>query len=70
MFHTVPELVNLSTDGGPASLDVPGGPYALNADSDGGPESVHVATNPSASQSLTVTSGGGPLTVGLAGAGQ
>jgi hypothetical protein len=71
VFHTVPELVNLSTDGGPALLDVPAGPYALNADSDGGPESVHVGTDPSAARSITVTSGGGPLTVdGTAGTGQ
>jgi hypothetical protein len=70
VFHAVPRLVNLSTDGGPASLNVPGGPYALNADSDGGPESVRIAANPSASRSLTVTSGGGSLMIGTAGAGQ
>jgi hypothetical protein len=70
VFRTVPELVNLSTDGGPAALDVPGGPYALNADSDGGPESVRVAADPSAARSLTVTSGGGYLAIGPAGAGQ
>lgn len=70
VFHTVPELVNLSTDGGPAALDVPGGPYALNADSDGGPESVRISADPAASRSLTVTSGGGPLAIGPAGAGQ
>jgi hypothetical protein len=70
VFRTVPRQVNLSTDGGPASLDVPGGPYALNADSSGGPESVRIATDPSASRSLTVTSGGGPLEVGPAGDGQ
>lgn len=69
-FHMEPRLVNLSTDGGPASLYVPGGPYALNAGSDGGPESVRVAADPSASRSLTVTSGGGSLTVGTAGDGQ
>jgi hypothetical protein len=71
VFHIVPELVNLSTDGGPALLDVPGGPYALNADSDGGPELVRgVTADPSAARSITVTSGGGPLTVGPAGDGQ
>jgi hypothetical protein len=46
---------------------VPGGSYALDTDSDGGPQSVRVAADPSASRSLTVTSGGGPLTVGPAG---
>jgi hypothetical protein len=70
VFHAAPQLVDLSTDGGPASLDVPTGPYALNADSDGGPESVRIATDPSAARSLTVTSGGGPLVIGTAGAGQ
>jgi hypothetical protein len=49
---------------------VPGGPYALNADSDGGPESVGIATGPSASRSLTVTSSGGSLLVSGAPSGQ
>jgi hypothetical protein len=70
VFATAPKLVTLSTDGGPAALGVPGGPYALNADSDSGPESVRgVTADPSAARSITVTSGGGSLTVGPAGAG-
>jgi hypothetical protein len=69
-FAVAPELVTLSTDGGPATLGVPSGSYALNADSDGGPESVRISAEPSASRSLTVTSGGGPLAIGPAGAGQ
>jgi len=60
-FAAAPELVTLSTDGGPATLDVPSGSYALNTDSDGGPQSVRVSADPSASRSLTVTSGGGAL---------
>ena len=68
-FAVAPELVTLSTDGGPATLDVPSASYALDTDSDGGPQSVRVAADPSASRSLTVTSGGGALTVGPAGAG-
>ena len=60
-FAVAPELVTLSTDGGPATLDVPSGSYALNTDSDGGPQSVRVSADPSASRSLTVTSGGGAL---------
>jgi hypothetical protein len=63
VFATVPGMVTLSTDGGPASLDVPGGPYALNTDSDGGPEAVSISSDPSAPRSLTVTSGGGQLSI-------
>jgi hypothetical protein len=63
VFAAAPTLVTLSTDGGPAALGVPGGPYALNTDSDGGPQSVSVASDLSASRSLTVNSGGGSLTV-------
>jgi hypothetical protein len=62
-FAAAPELVTLSTDGGPATLDVPSGSYALSTDSDGGPQSVRVSADPSASRSLTVTSGGGALEV-------
>jgi hypothetical protein len=62
-FAAAPQSVTLSTDGGPAQLVVPGGPYALTTDSDDGPESVHIPTDPSAARTLTVTSGGGPLTV-------
>jgi hypothetical protein len=62
-FGTAPGSVVLSTDGGPGQLDVPGGPYALTSDSDGGPETVTVATSPSASRTLAVTSGGGLLQV-------
>jgi hypothetical protein len=69
-FAAAPELVTLSTDGGPATLAVPRGAYALNTDSDGGPQSVRVSSDPSAARSLTVTSGGGSLAVGPAGAGQ
>jgi hypothetical protein len=69
-FAVAPELVTLSTDGGPAMLDVPSGPYALDTDSDGGPQSVRVPADPSAARSLTVTSGGGALTVGSPAPGQ
>jgi hypothetical protein len=62
-FGTAPSSVVLSTDGGPAQLDVPRGPYALTSDSDGGPVAVTIATSPSASRVLAVTSGGGTLQV-------
>ena len=56
--------MTVSTDGGPAILRVPGGPYALTADSDGGPELIGIATDPAARASIKVTSGGGPILVG------
>lgn len=65
-FSAVPDTVMVSTDGGSAYLTVPGGPYALTADSDGGPELVRVATDPAASRSITVSTGGGPLQIGMA----
>lgn len=63
-FSAAPVSVTVSTDGGPARLVVPGGPYALNANSDGGgPQWVGIATDPAASRSITVFSGGGPLRI-------
>jgi hypothetical protein len=55
--------VRVGTEGGPAIVRVPGGPYALTADSDGGPEIIQIATDPAARRSLRITSGGGPLQV-------
>jgi hypothetical protein len=70
VFAAAPESVNLFTDGGPAVLEVPGGPYALTASNDGGgPESVRIATDPAAARTLEVSSGGGALTVAPAAAG-
>jgi hypothetical protein len=63
-FTAPPESVSLSTGGGQAQVSAPGGPYALTADSGGGPESIGIATNPDARRSITVSSAGGPLTVG------
>jgi len=62
-FTAVPDAVMISTDGGPGTLAVPGGPYALTADSDGGPQLVGIATNPAASRSITINTGGGPLQI-------
>jgi hypothetical protein len=53
----------VSTDGGSAYLTVPGGPYALTAYSDSGPELVRIATDPAASRSITVSTGGGQLQI-------
>ena len=62
-FAAAPENVSVSTEGGPAVLAVPGGPYNLTANSDGGPQSVRIATDPTALPSITVNSGGGSLQV-------
>ncbi len=47
----------------PATMAVPGGPYALTADSNGGDQSVGIPVSPAARHSITVTSGGGPLVI-------
>jgi hypothetical protein len=62
-FAAAPESVTIRSDGGMARLAVPGGPYALTADSAGGPESVGIATSATASRSITITTGGGPLLI-------
>jgi DUF4097 and DUF4098 domain-containing protein YvlB len=62
-FVTVPSMVVVSTDNGPAALMMPGGPYAVTANAGGGPSSVTVPTDPSARQTITVTTDGGSLTV-------
>ena len=65
VFSAAPHMVLVSTDGGAATLKVPGGPYALNADSGGGePESLGIATDPFSHSWITVSTGGGPLWVG------
>jgi hypothetical protein len=62
-FSAAPDSVTVSTAHGPATLAVPGGPYALNANSNGAPQIIDIATSSSASRSITVTTGGGPLRI-------
>jgi hypothetical protein len=62
-FTAVPDTVVVSTDSGPATLTVPGGPYLLTADTDGGPELVGIATDPAARPAITITTGGGQLQI-------
>ncbi|HWG00582.1 MAG TPA: hypothetical protein VG164_01880 [Trebonia sp.] len=68
-FTVAPVSATVDTGGGGAILDMPGGPYAVTADSGGGTESIGVATAPSARDSLTVTTAGGPLFINPAGGG-
>ena len=62
-FTTAPGNVDVATNGGNATVLVPGGPYAITADSQGGFEAVGVATSPAARDSLTVATGGGSLSI-------
>jgi len=62
-FSAALDAVTVTTNGGLAAVNVPGGPYALAADSGGGPESVGIATDPAAPRLITVSSGGGPLQI-------
>jgi hypothetical protein len=63
IFAAAPGVVVITTDGGNATVSVPDGPYALTADSEGGPQTVGIATSPTASRSLTVTTGNGALVI-------
>lgn len=66
-FLSSPENVQVQTGGGAATLSLPGGPYAVSANSGSeGPASVTVATNPSASRTLNVSTEGGPIQIGPA----
>jgi hypothetical protein len=60
-FSTAPASADITTDGGNATVLVPGGPYALTADSGGGTEGVAIPTSPTAKSTLTVITGGGTL---------
>ena len=62
-FDQPPTAVMLSTENGSASVSVPGGPYSVTASTEGGSQTVDVPTAPTASRSLTVSTGGGPLEV-------
>jgi hypothetical protein len=62
-FAAPVDTLIVSTDGGAATMAVPGGPYALTTDSSGGPQTVEIPTSATARHSITVTSGGGPLVI-------
>jgi hypothetical protein len=62
-FSRPPGSVDVTTDGGNATVLVPGGPYALTANSGGGSEVIGIATSPSARASLTITTGNGTLVI-------
>jgi hypothetical protein len=62
-FAAAPESVTVSTVGASVTLSVPGGPYALTANSDGAPQIIAIATSSAANRSITVSTGGGQLTI-------
>lgn len=63
-FATAPASADIATDGGPATVLIPGGPYALTADSgSGASQVVDIPTSPAATSTLTVTTGGSPLLI-------
>ncbi len=63
-FSAAPDTVTVSTDGGDAQLTVPRGPYALTVDSGGGTQpSIGIPADPQAHRSITVSSGGGSLSI-------
>jgi hypothetical protein len=55
--------VDIATDGGDATVLIPGGPYALTADSGGASQVVGIPTSPAATSTLTVTTGGSHLEI-------
>jgi hypothetical protein len=62
-FATAPTNVDIASEGGIATVLVPGGPYALTADSGGSPRVVGIPTSPAATSILTVTTGGNALVI-------
>ena len=62
-FAAAPEKVSVSTDGGPAILAVPGGPYNADRRQRRRPGVGADRHRPDRLPSITVTSGGGPLLV-------
>jgi hypothetical protein len=62
-FATPPASVDIATDGGDATVLIPGGPYALTADSDGASQAVEIPTSAAATSTLTVTTGGNALLI-------
>lgn len=63
VFASAPRNVVLSTGSGDATVDLPGGPYALNATTGSGSWNVRIPTDPQATRIITVTTEGGNLLI-------
>jgi hypothetical protein len=63
-FAVVPRQVEADSGGGPVIVQLPGGSYAVTADSGGGPKRVAVATDPASPDTISVSSGGGAVSIG------
>ena len=59
----VPHRVQADSGGGPLTLQVPGGSYAVSADSGGGPQDIGIATDPASPDKISLSSGGGGISV-------
>ena len=59
----VPHHVQADSGGGPLTLQVPGGRYAVSADSAGGPQDIGIATDPASPDTISLSSGGGGISV-------
>ena len=62
-FASAPTSVDIATDGGNATVLIPGGPYALTADSGGASQVVGIPVSPAARSTLNVTTGGSALVI-------
>jgi hypothetical protein len=63
-FAVIPRQVEADSGGGPVIVQLPGGSYAVTADSAGGPQRVAVATDPASPDTISVSSGGGAVSIG------
>ena len=59
----VPRHVWADSGGGPVMVQVPVGSYAVSADSGGGPREIGVTTDPASPDTISVSSGGGLVSI-------
>lgn len=62
-FTGDPRHVRADSGGGPVTVELPGGRYAVSADSGGGPQEIGVATDPASPDTISVSSGGGAVSI-------
>lgn len=63
VWAAVPHRVQADSGGGPLTLQVPAGSYAVSADSGGGPQDIGIATDPASPDTISLSSGGGGISV-------
>lgn len=62
-FTAVPRDVQADSGGGPVMMRLPGGSYAVSADSGGGPQQIGIGTAPASPDVISVSSGGGAVSL-------